>query len=237
MEFLCCCSAAGIGALPCFTPPQVRADTAAGAVASMAGRGLLLAENDAFVLCPALVDAFRAIRDSSGVILVCRQRFDLPYCLLYGTRSVLVSLRPGVRESEYLGITTYHPDEIAEWREDVGLVLDGNLPEDLLETVSESERSADLGKSPMLEDFLLLHARPGEPLQGKIPDEVTGCIEYRRRADWKPRGRLFFVRMPLYDHLIIGTAEEVHAEIYRASRVEESILGWLNGGMESNDIG
>jgi len=230
MEFSCCCTAAGITGLPCFANlPDEQAGSAAEAVCAMARRGLLTAEGEGFVLCPELSCAFRTMKASRAVVSVCRQWFDLPYCLLYGTPAHLVSLQPGRRREEYLGVTLYRTEDAAEWLEDLSFPPGGNLPDDLLEAVSAEEAEADLSQAPGLEDFLSRHMRDTEERPEDIPEEVTGCVECRLLPGLGLLGRLFLVRLPLYDHLVTSTTDGAHAEIYRTRRAAEVICGLLNG--------
>ena len=230
-EFLLCCAAAGIESVPCFADlgdvPEDRTE----AVYAMVSRGLLTAEGDGFTLCPALSAVFRAVKDSRAVVTVGYQRFGLPHSLLYGTKEHLVLVSPGRSETEYAGFTLYETDGPADWLEDVRLVLSGSIPDDLLEAVSEEEREADLAQKPEVEEFLLRYAQPGNTEWPEaVPEEVIGCVECVRLGEMLPVGRLLLVRLPLYDHLIVGTESGVRAEIYRAGRAAEAILEMLLGG-------
>lgn len=229
-EFLIGCSAAGITSVPCFADLPEETESRTDAVYAMAGRGLLAAEGEAFTLCPALSAAFRTIKESRSLVTVGYRRFDLPYSLIYGAGEHLVVLSPGQREGEYVGITLYRTDGPADWLEDVHLALSGSMPDDLLGLVSEEEREADLSNAPALEEFLLRYAQPGGDAPAEeVPEEVIGCAECVRLPEMQPVGRLLLVRLPLYDHLVVGTAAGVRAEIYRAERAAEILRNLLLG--------
>lgn len=227
-EFLLCCTAAGIESVPCFANFSAVPEGRTEAVYAMVNRGLLTAEGDGFTLCPALSSVFRTIQESRAVVTVGYQRFGLPYSLLYGTKESLAVITPGRSETEYVGVTLYETDGPADWLEDVQLVLSGSIPDDLLEAVSEEEREADLAQKPEVEEFLVRYAQPGNTEWPEtVPEEVIGCAECVRLAGMKSAGRLLLVRLPLYDHLIVGTESGVRAEIYRAGRVAKAILDML----------
>ncbi len=230
-EFLLCCAAAGIESVPCFADLGDAPEGRTEAVYAMVSRGLLTAEGDGFTLCPALSAVFRTIRESRAVISIGYRRFGLPYSLLYGTKEHLALITPGRSEAEYVGVTLYETDGPADWLEDVQLVLSGSIPDDLLDAVSEEEREADLAQKPEVEAFLLRYAQPGNTEWPEtVPEEVVGCAECVRLGEMKPAGRLLLVRLPLYDHLIVGTEAGVRAEIYRAGRAAKAILDMLLEG-------
>lgn len=230
-EFLLCCAAAGIESIPCFANLFEEPATRTEAVYTMASRGLLAAEGDGFTLCPELSAVFRTIQGSRAVVTVGYRRFGLPYSLLYGTKEYLVVIAPGRSEREYVGVTLYETDGPTDWLEDVQLVLSGSIPDDLLDAVSEEEREEDLAQKPEVEEFLLRYTQPGNTEWPEaVPEEVIGCAECVRLDEPRSVGRLLLVRLPLYDHLIVGTEAGVRAEIYRAGKVAKAILDMLLEG-------
>jgi len=236
-EFNLCCAAAGIEAAPCFQQSEgdPSEETAEAAVWLLTQRKFLHAEEDGgFTLCRELSDSFRTIRDSETVLFLRQnqRQYNLPYCIVYGNSQFLASLQPGDREEDYVGITLYPMDDIDEWLEGVGLVLPGNMPDDLLETAA-AEKVEDDAFPPEVEKFLSQNAWPAanapEPAEEDFPQEILACVDCYSPRTLELLRRLYLVRLPLFDRMVSGLPNGIDIQMYRPSAVAAVVRQMLLG--------
>ncbi len=229
-ELALCCAAVGVRMLPCFsglhTTPS--AEETAEAACAMTGRGLLTGgTGSALLLCPDLTEIFRTVNESPRVVFVGQDDPNLPHCLLYGGPERLALLWPG-RDGR-LGAASCEAADAGRWLADAHLLLEDSLAPDLLETVSDAEREADLARCPEAVAFLRRYAFPGtQPLAEGVPPELLRCAESRRASDLKPLARLLIARLPLYDHLIWGNEHGAADELYTQDRAAARVLALLS---------
>lgn len=233
-EFSICCAAAGINGLPCFEgtagvpPDEAAVETA---VWQMVQRGLMKAGEDGFTLCRELSSSFQTMEASQVVLTLRRELHSLsqPYCLAYGANEQLVSLQPGNRKEDYVGIALYEGNEVEEWLEDVRFSLDGNMPDDLLETAEDAGETE--GFPSEVEKFLRENTwpSPGAPEPPQIPQEIAGCVDCRDKETMRLLRRCYLVRLSLFDRIVSGSEEGVVSRIYRPGAVAGEIRQMLWG--------
>jgi len=221
-EFFICCAAAGVESLYGFAPPggpPARRDVAQ-ALFSLTGRGFLRSGEDGFALSPELLPSFRLMRESGTVVLAYQRRDGgrRPCRLLYGGGERFVSLVPGDRRQDYVGVEQYQDE--AEWLRDAGLAPEEDLADDLA-----AQTEAEQG--PALRGLARFAA--GGPVPDRLPEEVFGYLESRRTADWRLEARALLVRQTLFDCIIAGEDGRAGNEVYRLDRLAEIVRDMRSG--------
>lgn len=229
LEFNILAGAAGIESIPSFVGGMTEAPGEAaqqGAVWLMVRRGLLAPDAaGGYTLCKELSDIFRILKDSRVFLDVRRgQRiFNHPSCLAFTDGRRLVSMRPGARPEDYVGLDLYSGEELAEWAEDAHLVLGDNMPDDLLEAAEErlaGGRTAEENIPPAdaPEGLNLADLEQGSELPDEDEDDGESAF---RLADAE-------MSKPLQDFLLENTWPGAEAPDLPEDSIPEEVTGCVD---------
>jgi len=215
-EFGLCRTAAGFDSLCCYAPPPQGEPSVKGlmeTVFNLVRRGRLAEGSTGFLATGETGENFRLMGQAGSVLFVYRREYRIPVCLLYGGTELFVSMQPGHRKGEYVGLSRYSYEELPEWIADLGITLPSVLPDDLLSTVRDN---SELQGAAVLE-FLAGRS------QELPPEEIPWFVERRRVSDGLPLAKLFLVRQPIFDQIVISSKEKVTQRLYHAAALAEAL--------------
>lgn len=225
-EFGLCRAAAGFDRICCYEPPpqgEPSLESLLETVFALIRQGRLAKTPDGFIAAGETAACFQQMGQAQSMLFLYRREYQTPVCLLYGGAERFVSVQPGRREGEYVGICSYAFDELPEWIADMGIVLPGNLPDDLLCTVQEEPepQGADVRA------FLTRNVHPADRRTEQPPEEIPWFAEQRRASNGHLLATLFLVRQSLFDLIVTGARDGITQQLYQTGALAEIFQSML----------
>lgn len=194
VEFALCAAAAGMEKLPCFESglkEPLTDDMINAVVWTMTRDGLLAAEDDgSFTLDNDLSRYFKIMAGSERYCELYRESEE-PYCIVYKNDDGILSLQPGRRRGDYVGIVEYGAEELTTWLRDMCLTpenpryispsaaliafMDGGAKGDVPGTLKGRIDCKNVSTMELEDRLYIIEDEDGGSLSAKLSEDGSCC--------------------------------------------------------------